>query len=84
MQLRISSNLSKVRSHKFIYLPEFIRTLKGGFKDGSFEKKLHRVREANILMLDDIGAEEVTPWVRDEVIAPLLHYPDGSLITNIL
>lgn len=21
-------------------------------------------------MLDDIGAEEVTPWVRDEVIGP--------------
>ena len=63
----------KVRS-TIIYLPEFIRTLKGGFKDGSFEKKLHRVREANILMLDDIGAEEVTPWVRDEVIGPLLHY----------
>ncbi|MCG7338478.1 primosomal protein DnaI [Staphylococcus sp. ACRSN] len=57
-----------------VYLPEFIRTLKGGFKDGSFESKLSRVREANILMLDDIGAEEITPWARDEVIGPLLHY----------
>ena len=25
-------------------------------------------------MLDDIGAEEITPWVRDEVLGPLLHY----------
>ncbi|GGG83636.1 primosomal protein DnaI [Staphylococcus pragensis] len=57
-----------------VYLPEYIRTLKSGFKDGSYEKKLQRIREANILMLDDIGAEEVTPWVRDEVIGPLLHY----------
>ena len=57
-----------------VYLPEFIRSLKGGFKDGSFESKLQRVREANILMLDDIGAEEITPWARDEVIGPLLHY----------
>ncbi|MBF7018471.1 primosomal protein DnaI [Staphylococcus sp. 18_1_E_LY] len=57
-----------------IYLPEFIRTLKSGFKDGSFESKLATVREANILMLDDIGAEEITPWVRDEVIGPILHY----------
>lgn len=65
---------SKKISSTIVYLPEFIRTLKGGFKDGSFEKKLQRVREANILMLDDIGAEEVTPWVRDEVIGPLLHY----------
>ncbi len=61
-------------SSTIVYLPEFIRTLKSGFKDGSFEKKLQRVRESNILMLDDIGAEEVTPWVRDEVIGPLLHY----------
>ena len=60
-------------SSTIVYLPEFIRTLKGGFKDGSFEKN-YNVREANILMLDDIGAEEVTPWVRDEVIGPLLHY----------
>ncbi|OAN25838.1 primosomal protein DnaI [Staphylococcus capitis] len=65
---------SKKISSTIVYLPEFIRTLKCGFKDGSFEKKLERVREANILMLDDIGAEEVTPWVRDEIIGPLLHY----------
>ncbi|MEP9852219.1 primosomal protein DnaI [Staphylococcus aureus] len=57
-----------------VYLPEFIRSLKGGFKDGTFEAKLERVREANILMLDDIGAEDITPWARDEVIGPLLHY----------
>ena len=25
-------------------------------------------------MLDDIGAEEITPWVRDEIIGPILHY----------
>lgn len=61
-------------SSTIVYLPEFIRSLKGGFKDGSFESKLQRVREANILMLDDIGAEEITPWARDEVIGPLLHY----------
>ena len=57
-----------------IYLPEFIRTLKSGFKDGTFETNLAKVREANILMLDDIGAEEITPWVRDEIIGPILHY----------
>lgn len=65
---------SKLIPSTIVYLPEFIRTLKNGFKDGSFERKLQVVREANILMVDDIGAEEVTPWVRDEVIGPLLHY----------
>lgn len=61
-------------SSTIVYLPEFIRALKGGFKDGSFETKLAKVRESHILMLDDIGAEEITPWARDEVIGPLLHY----------
>ncbi|WP_251519971.1 primosomal protein DnaI [Staphylococcus sp. Marseille-Q6910] len=65
---------SKKIPSTIIYTPEFIRTLKGGFKDGSFEKNLQKVRESNILMLDDIGAEEITPWVRDEVLGPLLHY----------
>ena len=69
---KINSKL-KVPS-TIVYLPEYIRTLKGGFKDGVTKRKLQRIREANILMLDDIGAEEVTPWVRDEVIGPLLHY----------
>lgn len=65
---------SKRVASTIVYLPEYIRTLKSGFRDGSYETKLQRIREANILMLDDIGAEEVTPWVRDEVIGPLLHY----------
>ena len=42
----------------FIYLNIF--TLKSGFRDGSYETKLTNKR-ANILMIDDIGAEEVTP-----------------------
>ncbi|ASE36292.1 MULTISPECIES: primosomal protein DnaI [Staphylococcus] len=57
-----------------VYLPEFIRTLKSGFNDNSFEKRLNQIMKANVLFLDDIGAEETTPWARDEVIGPLLHY----------
>ncbi|MCU5746086.1 primosomal protein DnaI [Staphylococcus sp. SQ8-PEA] len=57
-----------------VYLPEFIRDLKSGFSDNTFELRLKKVREANVLILDDIGAEETTTWARDEVIGPLLHY----------
>ncbi|MBI5974212.1 primosomal protein DnaI [Staphylococcus canis] len=57
-----------------IYVPEFIRTLKNGFQDGSTAKKIKQVREAKVLFLDDIGAEDLTPWVRDEVLGPILHY----------
>ncbi|MGX0035580.1 primosomal protein DnaI [Staphylococcus auricularis] len=71
----IANELKYYNIHStLVYLPELIRTLKSSFKDGTFESKLQGVREANILMLDDIGAEETTPWVRDEVLGPLLHY----------
>ncbi|TDM10627.1 primosomal protein DnaI [Macrococcus lamae] len=56
------------------YVPEFIRELKSGFNDNTFEQKLDRVKKSPVLMLDDIGAEDLTPWVRDEVLGPLLHH----------
>lgn len=56
------------------YVPEFIRELKAGFNDGTYEERLNRVKNSPVLMLDDIGAEDLTPWVRDEVLGPLLHY----------
>lgn len=74
----IRSNFKSVKSQKqpstIIYLPEFIRVLKNGFNDGSFSSRFEAAREAKVLMLDDIGAEELTPWVRDEILGPLLHY----------
>ncbi|KIX89945.1 primosomal protein DnaI [Staphylococcus microti] len=57
-----------------IYVPEFIRLLKNGFKDGSTAKRIEQIRNAKVLILDDIGAEDMTPWVRDEVLGPILHY----------
>ncbi|GGI40307.1 primosomal protein DnaI [Mammaliicoccus stepanovicii] len=71
----ISNQLKmKKQPSMIIYLPEFIRVLKNGFKDGSFSDRFESAREAKVLMLDDIGAEELTPWVRDEILGPLLHY----------
>lgn len=57
-----------------IYVPEFIRILKNGFKDGTTTKKIEQIRSAKVLILDDIGAEDMTPWARDEVLGPVLHY----------
>ena len=32
------------------------------------------VRETLLLLIDDIGAENVTAWNRDEILCPLLQY----------
>lgn len=57
-----------------LYFPEFIRELKNGFSDGTYNERLNRVKNTPVLMLDDIGAEDLTPWVRDEVLGPILNH----------
>ncbi len=71
----LANELSKYQiSSVLIYVPEFISRLKGGFSDGTTQQLLTTVKTAEVLILDDLGAEDVTPWVRDEVISNVLHY----------
>ena len=63
----------KVRS-ALIYYPEFLRSLKESFGNEEYREKFDRVKKAPLLLLDDIGAENMTPWSRDEVLGPLLQY----------
>ena len=56
-----------------VFWPEFLRDLKGSF-GSSFNEKFERVRNAPLLLIDDLGAEVVTSWARDEVLGPILQY----------
>lgn len=60
-----------------IYFPEFLRTLKGSFsKDdtASYNERFTFVKKTPLLLIDDIGAENVTPWGRDEILGTILQY----------
>ncbi|OEH91873.1 primosomal protein DnaI [Bacillus solimangrovi] len=57
-----------------VYTPEFLRELKSSLQDGSLNEKIETVKTAEILMLDDIGAEAVSSWVRDEILGTILQY----------
>lgn len=61
-----------------VYFPEFLRTLKTSFNenkdDFSFENKFSYIRNIPLLLIDDIGAENVTPWSRDEILGTILQY----------
>ena len=64
-----------------IYYPEFLRALKSSF-DTDFEEQYDYARKSDLLLLDDIGAENVTPWSRDEILGPILQYRmDNNLAT---
>lgn len=57
-----------------LYLPEFMREIKRSIQDGSVEEKINQIKEATVVIFDDIGAEVVTPWTRDEVLGAILQY----------
>lgn len=56
-----------------IFWPEFLRYLKGSF-GSTFNEKFEQIQKAPLLLIDDLGAEVVTPWARDEVLGPILQY----------
>ena len=56
-----------------VYVPEFLRILKSSF-DSDYEDKYDFIKRAPVLLLDDIGAENLTQWSRDEIIGTILQY----------
>lgn len=56
-----------------VYYPEFLRDLKASFNK-DYEEKFNYIKKTDLLLLDDIGAENVTSFNRDEVLGPILQY----------
>ncbi len=56
------------------YYPDLVRELKSAIKDGSLESRISDLKNIDILCLDDIGGEAFSPWIRDEVLGPILQY----------
>lgn len=61
-------------SSMLIYMPEFVREIRDSFKDDSVNEKINYFKNADVLMLDDIGAETQSAWFRDEVLGSILQY----------
>ncbi|MBE3549832.1 MAG: ATP-binding protein [Brockia lithotrophica] len=56
----------------FVYVPSLVLELRASLDGGEFLPKLAELVQADLLILDDIGAENATAWVRDEILMPLL------------
>ncbi|MDY0323758.1 MAG: primosomal protein DnaI [Candidatus Carbobacillus sp.] len=60
------------RSVFFVHMPALFRELKAGFESARYLEMVRALETVDLLILDDIGAEQLTPWARDEVLSPLL------------
>ncbi len=71
----IANELKKMNiSSMLIYMPEFVREIKASFKTDTTNEKIEYFKKADVLMLDDIGAEMQSAWFRDEILGSILQY----------
>jgi primosomal protein DnaI len=56
----------------FLHVPTFIAGLSSHFEDHSLQDEIERVATCDLLILDDIGAESLSPWSRDDVLGVIL------------
>lgn len=56
-----------------VFWPDFLRELKASFQN-DYNAKYELAKKTPILLIDDIGAEVITSWARDEILCPLVQY----------
>lgn len=61
-------------SSMIVYFPELVREFKASIGDQTLNSKIEAIKKVPILMLDDIGAETMSSWLRDEVLGPILQF----------
>ena len=64
-----------------VYFPDFLRSLKASFSS-DYGEKYDEIKNVPLLLIDDIGAENISNWSRDDILGPLLqHRMSNHLIT---
>lgn len=57
-----------------MYFPDLVRELKSSLSTGKFEDIINELKSIDVLMIDDLGGEMLTSWLRDEILGPVLNY----------
>ncbi len=71
--------LANALAHKgikstLVHFPTFAVKMKSAIGNNTTDQLRDQVKAAPILMLDDIGADTLSPWLRDEVLGVILEY----------
>ena len=58
-----------------VYMPDFVEDLKSIMHEqGKLKEMVDLLKETDLLIFDDVGAENLNPWVRDHVLGAILNY----------
>lgn len=71
----LANELSKHGVHVLIaYYPDLVREFKSRINDNTVELMIRKLKQTDVLMLDDIGGENPSTWIRDEILGPILQH----------
>ncbi len=63
-----------------IFWPEFVRDM----FSSDFKESLEYVKNVDLLLIDDLGAENLTAYNRDEILCPILQYRMDNKLTTFI
>ena len=80
---KIAFNSGLENEGLYIYLPTFLDDLRNSYSNPSpeFDKELEMVKGCKLLIIDDIGAERVTEWVRERIVSIINTRSSNGLCT---
>ena len=58
----------------FVYYPDLVRQIKSLIGSSEMEKLINKLKTVEVLFLDDLGAENNTAFIRDDILSPILQY----------
>lgn len=71
----IANELAKNKINSLIiYFPDLVVELKNALNTPRFDELVNHLKSVDVLFLDDLGSENITPWLRDEILGPILNY----------
>ena len=76
MVAALAHDLSEKRgvSSTLLHYPSFVIDVKNAISDGNVKTLVDEIKLSEVLILDDIGAEQSTAWIRDEILQVILQY----------
>lgn len=57
-----------------IYFPDLAREIKAMQFDSRLEELINELKSVDVLMIDDLGGENLNAFLRDDIIGPILNY----------
>jgi DNA replication protein DnaC len=59
------------RAVTYASVPDLLRFVRRGFGDGAADERLDALIQVDVLILDDLGAEHLTPWAAEQLFVLL-------------